>query len=131
VRVCKCMCVCMCVCERESTCCCSYIAEFLAVDPSARGMGIGKSLLKQCEAKAKEWGYKEIVLQVAADNIVATNLYKKAGYSVIAEDNTIVRPKDGGIFGGMAFEPTVHLCMRKDLNGPTFPIPTFSLPKLF
>mmetsp|Transcript_9910 Transcript_9910/g.13729 ORF Transcript_9910/g.13729 Transcript_9910/m.13729 type:complete len:316 (+) Transcript_9910:42-989(+) len=101
------------------------LLEFLAVDPSARGRGIGKSLLKQCEAKAREWGYDEIILQVAADNDVAINLYKKAGYSIIAEDNTILRPKEGGLFGGMGFEPALHLCLRKELSSGPFLFPKF------
>jgi len=102
------------------------LLEFLAVDPSARGRGLGKQLLRQCEDIAREWGHDEIVLQVAADNEVAIGLYKKLGYSVIAEDNTILRPKEGGILGGMRFEPALHLCMKKSLSRPLI-----SIPKLF
>mmetsp|Transcript_16956 Transcript_16956/g.25448 ORF Transcript_16956/g.25448 Transcript_16956/m.25448 type:complete len:169 (+) Transcript_16956:477-983(+) len=103
------------------------LLEFLAVDSKARGRGLGKSLLKQCEEKAKYWGYKEIILQVKADNNVAIGLYKKMGYSVVSEDNTILRPKEGGLLGGMNFEPALHLCMQKELGSGILA----SLPKLF
>lgn len=106
------------------------LLEFLSVDPSARGKGLGKSLIKRVESQVREWGYGEVILQVAADNEVAIRLYEKMGYKTTAEDSTILRPKNAGFFGGMSFEPYPHLCMRKELGGSSL-LSGLSFPNIF
>lgn len=98
------------------------LLEFLSVVPAARGKKIGRALVERVEAQVKDWGYDEVLLQVAAINDVAIKLYKKMGYEVLYEDNTISRPGKGDLFGGLigkpvSWIPAQHLCMRKGLSG--------------
>lgn len=51
---------------------------FLA--PEARGLGIGKELMKQCEAIASEMGYTHLYLESFPDMEAAIHLYEKFGY---------------------------------------------------
>ncbi len=54
----------------------------LAVAESARGAGVGKSLLARGEEFAAEIGKKRLVLWVAASNETAISLYKSSGFRV-------------------------------------------------
>ncbi len=56
----------------------------LAVAEAARRQGIGRRLLAGFEAMAAALGAVSVVLEVAADDPVATGLYESAGYAVIA-----------------------------------------------
>lgn len=59
----------------------SYI-EALAVHPRYRGLGLGSSLLKAFENKAKGAGTKKIELSVKSGNINALGFYLKQKYSI-------------------------------------------------
>ena len=48
-----------------------------------RGKGISKKLMKQLEAKAKEKGYKYLILESGEPLVSAMALYRKIGYEVI------------------------------------------------
>ena len=48
--------------------------------PSMRSKGIGRQLIAQAEAMAKEKGFKQVALAVALDNPRAKELYEKNGY---------------------------------------------------
>ena len=50
------------------------------VDPSMRGLGIGKKLLARIEAKARELNCCRLTLEVRVDNDVARGLYRKVGF---------------------------------------------------
>lgn len=52
----------------------------LAVDPAARGQGIGRRLLGAVEERARERGALFLRLEVRIDNAVAAGLYRRAGY---------------------------------------------------
>lgn len=53
----------------------------LAVHPDYRGQGIGRHLLQQLEALAREQGCCRISLEVRRDNLRAQRLYQSEGYS--------------------------------------------------
>ena len=56
-------------------------AEFgISVLKDYWGLGIGSALLEACIECAKEAGYKQLELNVVANNIAAVNLYKKFGF---------------------------------------------------
>ena len=55
----------------------------LAVAPAARRQGIGRALLQQAMATARERGAAAMFLEVAADNAPARALYAAAGLRVV------------------------------------------------
>ena len=55
----------------------------LAVDPASRRQGIGRALLRQGMATARERGAQAMFLEVAAGNAPAQALYAAAGFSVV------------------------------------------------
>jgi GNAT superfamily N-acetyltransferase len=64
----------------QAVCCLSN----LVVGPNARRKGVAKKLCSEAERVASaEWGYRELLLKVEADNGAARTLYEnKLGYSV-------------------------------------------------
>jgi len=54
----------------------------LAVDPSARGQGIGAELMRRIERQLAELGCRKINLQVLAANSATVDFYRKLGYAV-------------------------------------------------
>ena len=52
----------------------------IAVDPQARGRGVGRALLAACEQRAAGRGCTQLRLEVRADNRAAQTLYQHAGY---------------------------------------------------
>jgi ribosomal protein S18 acetylase RimI-like enzyme len=54
--------------------------EAIVVDPQARGLGLGESLLAQAEQSAKARGAESLSLHVFANNRRARGLYDKQGY---------------------------------------------------
>ncbi|MEA5462259.1 GNAT family N-acetyltransferase [Leptothoe sp. PORK10 BA2] len=58
-----------------------YIAN-VAVDYHHRRRGLAQQMLIACESIAKTWGYRQLYLHVATDNLWAIALYQKTGYQV-------------------------------------------------
>lgn len=56
----------------------------LAVDPAARGRGIGARILDACADEARQRGFQEFRLEVAEANEPALALYGKAGFEPFA-----------------------------------------------
>lgn len=54
--------------------------RMLSVDPSARGMGVGRALVEQCVKRGRELGFKSLVLCSAPDMHAARRLYAGAGF---------------------------------------------------
>lgn len=52
----------------------------IAVDPDARGRGLGGCLLGAAEDAARARGAARLTLEVRTDNLVALQLYARAGY---------------------------------------------------
>jgi DNA-binding MarR family transcriptional regulator/N-acetylglutamate synthase-like GNAT family acetyltransferase len=57
--------------------------RLLLVEPSARGRGIGASLVGECVRFARQAGYKKIVLWTQDELDAARHVYKKADFQVI------------------------------------------------
>ncbi len=60
--------------------------RLLLVEPSARGLGIGKRLVSECVQFAKDAGYKKILLWTQSELAAARAIYKSAGFERIAEE---------------------------------------------
>jgi ribosomal-protein-alanine N-acetyltransferase len=54
----------------------------IAVAPSSRGKGLGRTLLRSFESICRDRGLAKVVLEVKVDNIIALNLYRSEGYKV-------------------------------------------------
>ena len=69
-------------------------AEFrmLAVLPSARGRGVGETLVQACVAKAKQDGLSRIVLSTGPEMLAAHRLYERMGFRRATERDWSPRP---------------------------------------
>lgn len=60
--------------------------RLLLVEPSARGLGIGKRLVDECVRFARGAGYKKILLWTQSELLAARSIYQRAGFQKIAEE---------------------------------------------
>jgi ribosomal protein S18 acetylase RimI-like enzyme len=50
------------------------------IDPKYRGNGYGHLILEQLQSRARDFGFNVLRLDAAGFNVVAQNLYRKAGF---------------------------------------------------
>jgi len=75
----------------------SYDVYWLAVDPRAQGRGVGREILRACEAEVVRLGGRRIYLDTSArpDYAPARAFYEACGYRCEAVLRDFYRPGDG------------------------------------
>jgi DNA-binding MarR family transcriptional regulator/GNAT superfamily N-acetyltransferase len=58
--------------------------RLLLVEPSARGLGIGKRLVEECVRFARRAGYKKVLLWTQSELTTARSIYENARFKVVA-----------------------------------------------
>lgn len=66
--------------------------RLLLVEPSARGLGLGRALIEQCTRFARDMGYVWIRLWTQNVLVSARRLYAKEGYRLVSTE-------EQGVFG--------------------------------
>lgn len=67
--------------------------RLLWVEPSARGLGLGKALVRECTQFARQAGYEKLVLWTNSELKAARGLYEKEGYKLVKREPHPVFPE--------------------------------------
>jgi len=66
------------------------------VDPTFRGQGIGKALIRQAESFALQTGFKQLASDAEVDNYTSIEIYRHLGFREVGRTVHFVRSLIGG-----------------------------------
>ena len=74
-----------------------YDVYWIAVDPAAQGLGVGRALVACAESCVREAGGRGLVIDTSSRDIYqpARRLYERCGYQRVAEIADYYKPGDG------------------------------------
>jgi GNAT superfamily N-acetyltransferase len=58
----------------------------LLVEPKARGRGLGRRLVEECIAFARDKGYRKLVLWTQSNLAAARHIYKQTGFKRVKRE---------------------------------------------
>jgi GNAT superfamily N-acetyltransferase len=61
--------------------------RLLLVEPSARGLGIGKRLVEECVRFAGRVGFKKMILWTQSELLGARKIYQHAGFRLVGKQS--------------------------------------------
>jgi ribosomal protein S18 acetylase RimI-like enzyme len=89
------------------------LLEGLAIEPAARGKGVGARLLQAVDDRARDLGRTEIVLEVIDTNPRAKTLYERHGYRTV----TTVTSAFYRLAGFRSFDLMIHPVPPSQMQG--------------
>jgi ribosomal protein S18 acetylase RimI-like enzyme len=78
--------------------------RMLAVNPAARGQGVGKALVELCLRRSRELGYAGIRMSTMDRMTAAHRVYERLGFTRVAEDDWEPEPGVSLLAYGLRFD---------------------------